>query len=202
MLALILSGCDGVAKLDVARLHGRAGWQLPDRVVAALDLQPGDRVADIGAGEGYFLPHLVEAVGPGGRVYAVELEPETIQDLEALVARRGWGNVEVVRAQAEDPALPDRGIDLVFLCNTYHHIDDRPDYFAGVRRDLSERGRVAIVDHDAELRGILRIFLTGGHATAAEDLAREMGNAGYIRSDRFEFLPTQLFEVYRPGEGT
>jgi hypothetical protein len=73
--ALALGGCNGLSKLDLTTL-GRASWQRPEDVVRALELRPGDRVADLGAGEGYFLPYLSEAVGSRGRVFAVEVEPE------------------------------------------------------------------------------------------------------------------------------
>ena len=72
--ALLAGGCSGVSELDLSRIYSRAGWQLPERVVEALDIEPGDRVADLGAGEGYFLPYLSDAVGPSGTVYAVEVE--------------------------------------------------------------------------------------------------------------------------------
>ena len=82
LLALLVcsTGCSGVSQLDLFA-SGRARWQLPDEVIQTLALQPGDRVADLGSGEGYFLPYLSRAVGPTGRVYAVDVESEIVEEL-------------------------------------------------------------------------------------------------------------------------
>ena len=148
VLALASAGCTGPANLDLVRVltDGRDGWQHPERVVAALDLRPGDRVAEIGAGSGYWLPYLSEAVGPEGRVYAVEVEADLATDLETLVADEGYENVEVIFAAYDDPKLPNASIDLAITCLTYHHIDERVAYFRALHADLSPRGRVAHLD--------------------------------------------------------
>jgi predicted methyltransferase len=180
----------------------RAAWQHPEEVVGSLAIQAGDHVADIGAGDGYFLPYLSDAVGPEGKVYAVEVEPEIIEELAAAVAQGAYANVEVVLGEYDDPLLPDRAIDLVLLVNTYHHIEERPAYFAQLQTDLSRTGRVAIIDPDADLRSVLRLFQDKGHRIALADLREEMKRAGYTESGSFDFLPVQLFEVFTPnGKG-
>jgi ubiquinone/menaquinone biosynthesis C-methylase UbiE len=190
-------GCNGLSKLDLTTL-GRASWQRPEEVVRALKLRPGDRVADIGAGEGYFLPYLSEAVGSRGRVFAVEVEPELAQSLEAELP--DGGNVEVVLGRYEDPELPDRSIDLVLIVNTYHHIEDRPAYFTRLMRDLSPSGRVAIIEPDAELHGVLGLFVAEGHHSSVSGIAEEMGAAGYRPSASHDFLAVQVFEVFAPKD--
>jgi ubiquinone/menaquinone biosynthesis C-methylase UbiE len=195
--AVALGGCNGLSKLDWTTL-GRASWQRPDDVVRALELRPGDRVADLGAGEGYFLPYLSEAVGSQGRVFAVEVEPELAERLEAEFP--DGGNVEVVLGRYEDPGLPDRSIDLVLIVNTYHHIDDRPAYFTRLKRDLSPSGRVAIIEPDAELHGVLSLFVEEGHHSSASGIAEEMGESGYRPSASHDFLAVQVFEVFAPED--
>jgi ubiquinone/menaquinone biosynthesis C-methylase UbiE len=190
--AIVLTGCNGFSKLDFSKL-GRATWQRPTDVVESLDLAPGDRVTDLGVGEGYFIPYLTRAV-PDGRVYAVEIDSERIEEL-----KERFGNdehVQVVSAKPEDPGLPDAGIDVVLIVNTYHHIEDREAYFRGLRRDLRPGGRVAIVDGDPELRGILGLFLPKGHTMSREQVKEEMESAGYQYTESHEFLPLQVFEVY------
>jgi cyclopropane fatty-acyl-phospholipid synthase-like methyltransferase len=199
LAALALVGCGGVSKLDYTKIYTRAGWQHPERVVESLDLKPGDRVADLGAGDGYFLPYLVEAVGPTGTVYAVEVDEERTRELEKRSTEEGYSNVVVVLGEYSDPQLPDGEVDLVFVCNTYHHIEARPDYFSRLRTDLSDAGRVAIIDPDAEVRGVLRLFQHEGHMSVADDVVDEMQAAGYGRSESFDFLPTQVFEVFAPA---
>ena len=190
--AIGLTGCNGFSKLDLSKL-GRATWQRPTDVVESLGLAPDDRVADLGAGEGYFVPYLTRAV-PDGRVYAVEIDPERIEEL----AERFDDDerVEVVSGQPEDPGLPDGGIDLVLVVNTYHHIEGREAYFRSLRRDLRPGGQVAIVDGDPELGGILGLFLPNGHTMSREQVKKEMGAAGYTRAKSHDFLPMQVFEVY------
>ncbi len=199
LLALALLGCSGVSKLDYTSLHNRAGWQRPDRLVEALGIRPGDSVADIGAGEGYFLPYLSEAVGPTGTLYVVEVEDDITRALTERVARDGYSNVVVVRGDYDDPQLPEGAIDLVFLCNTYHHIEERPAYFAALRSDLRGVGRIAIVDPNDDLRGILSLFLDAGHTTSVDAVVGEMQTAGYRPSESHDFLPTQIFEVFSPA---
>ena len=142
---LALPGCETAAKVDFLRLigSGRDGWQRPERVIEALELKPGDRVAEIGAGDGYWLSWLSRAVGPAGRVYAVEVEADKVAALRERVQRDGLANVEVVFGRYADPLLPDAGIDTAFTCLTYHHIEDREAYFARLRRDLAPDARLA-----------------------------------------------------------
>lgn len=197
-IAGLATGCSGVSKLDPGHLFSRAGWQLPERVVASLEIEPGDRVADVGAGDGYFLPYFARAVGPLGIVYAVEVDDESLRELALRVREEELANVVVVKGELGDPLLPDGGIDLVFLCNTYHHIEQRPAYFARLRRDLDADGQVAVVDPDADLTGVLRLFQHEGHMTDAAALDDEMRQAGYRSSVRHRFLPTQIFAVFTP----
>ena len=198
VVSLALPACSGFTKLDYTSLSSRAAWQRPDRVVEALEIQPGDHVVDLGSGEGYFLPYLVEAVGPEGRVTAVDVDEKVTRALEAKVAEEGWENVSVVLAGFEDPELPDGGADLVLLVNTYHHIEERPVYFSNLRTDLRPDGRVSVIDPDLELGGILGLTLDEGHQTAIDSLHDEMREAGYRELRRFEFLPVQIFAVYAP----
>jgi ubiquinone/menaquinone biosynthesis C-methylase UbiE len=192
-LSVLLSGCSGFARLDFTS-WGRAIWQRPEDVVRALALPPGARVADIGAGKGYFVPYLSDAVGEDGRVYAVEVEAELTQAMESRFADAS--NVEVVLGAFEDPLLPDGQIDLVLVVNTYHHIENRELYFRRLLLDLAPEGRVAVIEDDAELTGILGLFVKDGHASRASDVDREMRQAGYRRLESIDLLPTQIFEIF------
>ena len=119
-LALLFAAC----KIDLIRVAtaGRDGWQHPERVIEALAIRPGDFVAEIGAGEGYWIPWLSHAVGPTGRVDAVDVEDEPVAALRERVEREQLTNVEVVLAEYDDPLLPDGEIDVAIPSLTYHHI--------------------------------------------------------------------------------
>lgn len=201
VLLLLSGGCSTWSRIDFTRVlsSGRDGWQHPERVVEALALAPGDRVAEIGAGNGYWLPHLSAAVGPSGRVYAVEVDDAKLRELEARVAGAGLANVEVVRGTFTDPELPDRGIDLAMTCLTYHHIGDRIAYFRRLRTDLAARGRVAHLDDRPDVPAPFRWFQTEGHWSDPGAVREEMSEAGYRRVATHDFLPLQSFQVFAPG---
>lgn len=195
---LTLVACSGVGKLDLTTL-GRGTWQRPADVVGALELQPGDRVADLGAGKGYFVHYLSEAVGSNGRVVAVEVDEELVQSLaEQFPPDRS--NVEIVLGGFEDPGLDDGSVDLILIVNTYHHIEDRPDYFRRLQRDLRPGGRVAVIEPNQDLHGVLSLALDEGHKSSAPAVVAEMAQAGYRLEASFEFLPVQIFEVFEPDD--
>ncbi|MCY3730198.1 MAG: methyltransferase domain-containing protein [Rhodospirillaceae bacterium] len=192
----LLSACEGADRLDLTAI-GRDAWQRPGDVMAALEVGSGATVADVGAGHGYFVPHLAAAVGAQGRVLAVEVDAALAEALSARFAQQA--NVEVILGRVDDPLLPDGSVDLVLLVNVYHHIADRAAYFARLRADLSPRGRVAVIEPDADLGGLPGVFVPDGHASRVSDLRREMGAAGYRPVRSYDFLPVQIFEVFAPG---
>jgi SAM-dependent methyltransferase len=111
-------------------------------------------VADLGAGTGYFLPYLSRAVGPQGRVLALDTEDAMVEHMRARVEREGLDNVEVRRVAPDDPALPERGVHRVLIVNTWHHIADREVYARRLHQALSsgstDGGAVVIVDFDRD----------------------------------------------------
>jgi ubiquinone/menaquinone biosynthesis C-methylase UbiE len=173
----------------------RDAWQQPERVIASLGVQPGDRVADLGAGSGYFTIHLARAVGPGGRVYAVDVDEEMNDYLRQRVKLAGLENVEVILGEFEDPLLPDGEIDLLFTSNTYHHIRERPTYFRKVQTDLTPDGRVAIVDYNGEKGWFVRL---AKHYTRKEEIVSEMREAGYRLEQDLDVSDRQSFLIFSP----
>jgi ubiquinone/menaquinone biosynthesis C-methylase UbiE len=135
-------------RLMLGRLEdpGRARWQRPDRLVRALALRPGQRVAEIGAGSGYFVRRLARVVGSRGRVYAVDAESRMLAVLAEELRRRRLGNVTPVLGLDGDPLLPERSLDLILVVNTYHHFAGGPRYLRRLRRLLRLGGRIVNVD--------------------------------------------------------
>ena len=186
-------------KLEFSRLPTRAAWQLPERVIDALGVAAGDWVADLGAGDGYFLGYLAAAVGASGRVYAVDVDAGAVAALRRKVEDGGLANVEVVEGSTTDARLPGGEIDLVFLCNVYHHIDAHVAYFARLRADLSPAGRVAVVEARPDGWGMW--VSPAGHATPRDALIAQMREAGYRLDERHDFLPIQHLLIFRPDPG-
>jgi ubiquinone/menaquinone biosynthesis C-methylase UbiE len=198
LLALNASAC-AAWKRFAYEGFGRDEWQQPEAVIALLGIGPGDRVADLGAGGGYFAFRLADAVGPSGRVYAVDVQDDMLGYLAQQARERGAANVTVVKAALDDPQLPDGEIDLLFTSNTYHHIADRPAYFRRVLDDLAPNGRVAILELDGSGGWFSRTF---GHFTPAEEIAREMREAGYEQIAAHEIIDRQSFQIFRADDGT
>lgn len=194
ILALLVTGV-GCSSFKRWAYEGfdRDSWQQPQRVVEELAVERGASVADLGAGGGYFTFRLAEAVGPEGRVFAVDVDEDMTRYLEERAVAEGASNVTVVLGDFDDPLLPDGEIDLVFTSNAYHHIQDRVAYFARLRRDLAPGGRVAIL----ELNGRSWFPRTFGHYTERDTIVDEMTEAGYTLDRELDFVDRQSFLVFR-----
>jgi arsenite methyltransferase len=165
----------------------------PDLIIAALKLGPGVRLADVGAGRGYFTFRFAKAIGASGVVFAVEPDRRKAV-LLARQATQTFSTVHVVEPARDDPSLPG-AVDIIFLSNVYHHLADQPAYFRRAARYLGNGGRVAIVE-TRPIGWLTRIF---GHATDPETINAEMVAAGYVLVDSYNFLCLQSFLVFRPS---
>jgi len=188
---VILAGCTTLKKCAYEGF-GRDAWQQPEKVVQSLAIKPGDRIADLGSGGGYFTFRLSRAVGPTGKVYAVDVDQDMLEDLAERVKKDGYGNIEKILAKYDDPSLPESGVDLIFTSNVYHHIEARAKYFADAAKYLRPGGRVAVVDFDG--RHWSATFV--GHTTPVELIKKEMDEAGYRLEREFDFLDRQSFLVF------
>ncbi len=174
----------------------RDGWQKPFEVIRALGVRPGATVADIGAGTGYFARRWAVAVGREGTVFAADFEPNMVVELRASAERDGLANLIPVLASADDPRLPDGTTDLIFICNTWHHIADRVAYARRLKRDLAPGGRVAIVDF---YKRALPVGPPSPHKLTAAEVQTEFEAAGYRLAKRIdEVLPYQYVLVFEP----
>ncbi len=187
------AGCAALKKCAYEGF-GRDSWQQPAKVIEVLDIKPGDHVADLGAGSGYFTFLLAQAVGTDGRVYAVDIDPDMVAILRKRVEEEGRTNVEVLLADPADPQLPAATLDLIFACNVYHHVENRSAYFRRTAKSLKPDGRLAIIDFSEES---WFAWFTG-HATPADVIEREMKEAGYTLAREFNFLPKQAFVTFMP----
>jgi arsenite methyltransferase len=173
--------------------------QQPDKVVEALSLKPGLSVADLGAGSGYFTRRFIQAVTGQGKVYAIDIEPDMLQYTKDSIARMSMpSTVEFILAQTDNPRLPPQSVDLIFLCNVYHHLDHRSSYFANVRSALKPGGRIAIVDfyHDARSGDV---GFPRKHLVPRDTVVEEMTDAGFRLTREHEFLPRQYFLEFSPA---
>ena len=127
----------------------RPGRELYDRrqaVLAALALQPGMRVADVGAGTGLYATLFARAVAPGGRVYAVDVAPTFVRGIEDRARAQGLQNVQGIVNTQRSTLLPPGSVDLVFVADTYHHFEHPADMLRSIHEALRPAGELVIVD--------------------------------------------------------
>lgn len=171
----------------------RDWWQEPDAVVRALGLQDGDVVADVGAGNGYFVERLSSAVGPDGRVYATDVQAVMVRDLEVRVQESALANVEVVHSGFADPTLPQDCCDVVFFANVYKEISDRVPYVERLRPVLRSDGRVVVLGFRSDVHGP---GPPSGARLAAAQVVDEFARAGFRLLRRDDFLSRQYLLVF------
>jgi SAM-dependent methyltransferase len=169
----------------------RDAWQKPDEVVNALHLQRTDRVADLGAGTGYFSVRIARLV-PEGKLYSVDIEPDMLRHLRERAHHENLGVLVPILASAQSANLPEP-VDLVLVVDTYHHIDNRVAYFSRLKASLLPHGRLAIVDFKADSPE----GPPPEHRIPPDKVTSELEAAGYTLVATQSFLPRQYFLVFQ-----
>lgn len=203
---------DGIGKTymgrEIARImsHRAAGWlerperereEQPDRMIDQLGLAPGMTVADVGAGIGYHAARMASRVGPTGTVWAVEVQPEMLAQLEARMRGRGVTNVRPVLGTGLDPALPANAIELVLMVDVYHEFENPREMLDRIVAALKPGGRVAFVEYRAEDPKVPILPL---HRMTEAQIRREAEAAGLRWTSTWTGLPWQHLLIFRkPG---
>ncbi|HLH57039.1 MAG TPA: class I SAM-dependent methyltransferase [Verrucomicrobiae bacterium] len=156
---------DGIGKIymgrEIAQVMGHQGadWlerpereleEQPDKMVGLLGIKPGQVLADIGAGTGYMSRRLALNTGRGGKVLAVDIQPEMLDLLRQNMASAGISNVVPVLGTESDPKLPENAVDLVLMVDVYHEFDFPYEMMSNICRALKPKGRVVFVEFRAE----------------------------------------------------
>lgn len=168
----------------------RAQREQPERVLDALKLDPHSTVADVGAGTGYFTVRLAHRVA---HVHATDLQPEMLQLLGDRIAREHLTNVELHRATDHDAALPARCCDLILLVDVYHELSDPPAVMAGIRRALTDRGRLVLVEYRGEDAAVP---IKPEHKMTLRQIRQELTQLGFHFRESLEFLPDQRIVIF------
>ncbi len=175
-----------------AEADGRDKEQKPDEVLKLMNVKPGQMIVDIGAGAGYFTRRFAAAVGPAGKAIGVEIDSAMVRSLNADARRLNLPNYEARLVPPDDPMLAANSTDVIFLCDTYHHINDRVVYFAKVRRALKPGGRLVILDY-------VRTKENSNHSIVKEEAVDELRRAGFRLAREFDLLlPKQYFLEFEP----
>ncbi len=169
----------------------REAWQKPADVVGAMKVAPGTKVADVGAGTGYFEPYLSRAVGPTGTVFAVDIEPDMIRYLSERATREHLDVVRPVQASVDDPKLAPASVDRIVIVDTWHHVPGHAAYLAKLRAALAPGGTITFIEFTLDSpRGPPR-----EHRIPPDALVEEIRAAG-MAAERVELgLPYQYVIV-------
>ncbi len=132
--------------LEIFEDPDRAKWQKPDEIVKSLNLKPGYIIADIGAGTGYFTRRFAKAIGPKGKVFGIDVESSMVKYMKEDAKKLNLKNYVARLVKPDDPDLKPQSVDVIFICNTYHHIEDSVNYLKKLSKALKPTGRIVIVD--------------------------------------------------------
>jgi predicted methyltransferase len=171
----------------------REQWQKVPEIFSAMKVSAGSRVADLGAGTGFFTARLARVVGPTGRVFAVDINPNTVRDLVARAVREKLENVEVIAGAPADPRLPT-SLDAVLIVNTYHEMQEHQAVLDKVRQALKLEGRLVIVEPIAQAREkTSRTEQQANHEIAIRYVLEDLRQAGFeIVEQRPKFVENLL----------
>jgi len=174
----------------------REAEERPSRAIKELKLEPGMVVADFGAGSGYYTERIARAVGPTGKVLAVDLQPEMLEMVGRRAKSRGITNIELVRSTPDDPRLPAGTIDLILMVDVYHELAAPQRVLRAMKAALSPRGRIAIVEFRKEDPDVP---IRAEHKMSVAQAVQEFGAEGYVLDRRVDSLPWQHILVFRAG---
>jgi len=147
-------------------------------IADVLDLKPGMAVADIGAGTGLFTRLFADAVGPGGKVYAVDVSKDFLDHITAGARMRGQPQVETIRGTQESTNLPAGSVDVAFLCDVYHHLENHERILASIHQALRPRGLLVLVEFD-RVEGKSSTFVLNHIRASQTEFRREIEGAGF-----------------------
>ena len=119
----------------------------PDQILETLTLRPGQHIADIGSGGGYFTLRFAEAAGKEGLVFAVDTNPEFLEFIRSRAKENGLDNIRTILITKDKIALPENSLDFIFMRNVFHHLPNRVEYLKKLRRALKPDAKVAVVEH-------------------------------------------------------
>ena len=172
----------------------REAEEAPDAALDAIGIARGATVADVGAGAGYITWRLAERVGPGGKVYANDIQPEMLDLLRKNVAARHLTNVETLLGTEDDPKLPAGQIDLILLVDVYHEFSQPQKMLRKMRESLKSYGRLVLLEYRKEDPNIP---IRPEHKMSVEEVRAEVQPEGFRFEKNLRTLPRQHILIFR-----
>jgi ubiquinone/menaquinone biosynthesis C-methylase UbiE len=160
----------------------------PEGALDAIGIRTGMIVADVGAGTGYMSLRMAKRIGPTGRVYANDLQPEMLRRLQENAAKAGLGNIETVQGEQADPKLPARRMDLILLVDVYHEFSQPQKMIDKIREALKPDGRLVLLEYRKEDPNVP---ILPDHKMSVAEVKAELEPQGLVMSQVIETLPRQ-----------
>ncbi|MDE2758272.1 MAG: methyltransferase domain-containing protein [Acidobacteriota bacterium] len=176
----------------------REQTEMPDRLLDALQIEPGMTVADVGAGIGYFSWRIAGRVGAEGRVLAVEIQPAMLERLEAEMRKRDIRNVRSILGTPVDPNLPARSVDLALMVDVYHEFRHPEAMISRIRQSLKDDGRMVLVEYRGEDPAVP---IRPEHKMTVQQVLLEILPMGFRLQSRLDFLPWQHVFIFVKDSG-
>lgn len=174
----------------------RLNEEAPDEAIKLLKIPSGASVADIGAGSGYMTVRLAAQVGPSGRVYANDVQPQMIDILRQRLEKRKITNVVLVQGEIDDPKLPSSSVDLALMVDVYHELSQPQKMLRHIREALKPGGRLILLEYRKEDPTIpIRLE----HKMSVREAKLEVEAEGYTLSNVDESLPWQHILTFTPS---
>jgi len=189
-----IAGVMGMSGADWLVRPEREAEEQPEKALDALSLKPGMVVADIGAGVGYMSLRLAKRVGPSGRVYANDLQPEMLAKLRENAAKGKINNVVTVLGDVADPKLPPNTMDLVLLVDVYHEFSQPQQMLRKIRETLKPDGRLVLLEYRAEDPNVP---IVAEHKMTVAQVKTELEAEGFVLQPVIETLPRQHILILR-----
>lgn len=186
-------------KADWLEREGREELEKPQVVIQAMELREGMTVAEIGAGTGFFSRRIAKVVGPTGKVYAQDIQPEMLELLKGYAAKEGITNIVPVLGTETDPKLPIGKIDRLLLVDVYHEFQKPQPMLAALRKVLAPGGTVTLVEYRLEGDSASHISLK--HRMSTEQVLAEWTAGGYTLLNQVETLPSQHVFIFTAKRG-
>jgi ubiquinone/menaquinone biosynthesis C-methylase UbiE len=176
----------------------REDEEAPAKLIAKLAVAPGQNIADVGCGSGFYSRRLAPLVAPTGKVYGVDIQPEMLRMLEEGARQQGITNIVSVQSEPDDPKLPAGSIDWILLVDVYHELQNPEPMLHKMREALSPTGRVALVEF--RLEGDSAAHIRIEHRMSVEQVLAEWKPAGFELVELWEEMPTQHVFVFKKAE--
>ncbi len=184
----------GAAGADWLERSERESEENPSRAIELLNFSQGMTVADIGAGSGYYALRIAQIVGPTGKVYATDIQPEMLSLLKKRMRQKNVSNVEAILGTEKDPKLPPKSCDLILLVDVYHEFSQPQEMLLKLKESLKDNGRLVLLEFRKEDP---YVPIRPEHKMSVKEAKIEVEAEGFVFEQVIEELPWQHILIFK-----